>query len=136
MGHSNVRMSKPERPGVMRASIILAWHLGQGGRWMVMMRRLGSGGSAILSVTGSCRYGAVIQTSLRLALRSRWSIQLTFQKKLTNINESEQRRIQIRTTAIKYGHYRIQGAVLIRRLCLQIRTVSKGNSAGQIDMLA
>jgi hypothetical protein len=31
-GHSNVLMSKPAAPGVMRASIKVAWHLGQRGR--------------------------------------------------------------------------------------------------------
>lgn len=38
-------MSKPEGPGVMRASMVLVWHAGQGGRRMIMMLRLGSGGS-------------------------------------------------------------------------------------------
>jgi len=30
-GHSNVRMSKPEAPGVIRASIVIAVHFGHGG---------------------------------------------------------------------------------------------------------
>jgi hypothetical protein len=50
-----VRISKPARPEVIRASIVLVSHLGQGGRLMIMVARLGSGGSAILSVTGGCR---------------------------------------------------------------------------------
>jgi hypothetical protein len=55
-------MSKPEGPGVMRASMVLVWHAGQGGRKMIMMLRLGSGGSVTeLSVTGRCRSGAVIK---------------------------------------------------------------------------
>lgn len=61
-GHSNVRMSKPDGPGVIRASIVIVWHLGQGGRRMIMMHALGTGGSATLSQSpGSCREGTVME---------------------------------------------------------------------------
>jgi hypothetical protein len=43
----------PSRPGVIRASIVIALHFGHGGLYNVlMMQSLASGGSAILSVTG------------------------------------------------------------------------------------
>jgi len=60
-------MSKPELPGVIRASVVDAWHLGQRGCGMVMMLRLGSGGSATLSVTDKCRYGAVMGPAWNLS---------------------------------------------------------------------
>jgi len=44
-GHSNVRMSKPELPGVMRANIIVVLHLGQGGRGILMMLALDQAGA-------------------------------------------------------------------------------------------
>ena len=51
-----MRMSKPERAGVIRASIVIALHFGHGGLQNVtMMLRVGSGGSAILSVADRCR---------------------------------------------------------------------------------
>ena len=60
-------------PGVMRASIVLVWHSGQGGRRMIMMLRLGSGGNAKLSVSaivaGDRLLGAGLRTvNLRAAL--------------------------------------------------------------------
>jgi hypothetical protein len=39
-------MSKPDGPGVIRTSVVAAWHFGHGGLCTVtMMVRLGSGGS-------------------------------------------------------------------------------------------
>jgi hypothetical protein len=38
-GYSNVRMSKPAGPAVMRANMVLAWRAGQRGRRMIMMLR-------------------------------------------------------------------------------------------------
>jgi len=38
-------MSKPQGPGVMRASIILVWHAGQSGRWMIIMLALDQAGA-------------------------------------------------------------------------------------------
>jgi len=47
----------------MRASMVLVWHAGQIGRRMIMILALGSGGSVTeLSVTGRCRYGAVMES--------------------------------------------------------------------------
>ena len=46
-------MSKPEKPGVIRASIVIALYFGHGGlENVLMMQSPTSGGSAILSVTG------------------------------------------------------------------------------------
>ncbi|KRR04263.1 hypothetical protein CP49_23880 [Bradyrhizobium valentinum] len=73
-------MSKPKRPDVIRANLVLVWHAGQSGRMMIMMLRLGSGGSVTeLSVTG--RYqGGGDGISIELLLCRRWSILLTFEK--------------------------------------------------------
>src|SRR5450631_3215270 len=38
-------MSKPDGLGVMRASIVVIWHTGQGGRWVNMMLRLDQAGA-------------------------------------------------------------------------------------------
>ena len=47
---------KPDGPGMIRASIVFVWHLGESGRWMNMMLRLGLGGSVTeLSVTDGRR---------------------------------------------------------------------------------
>jgi hypothetical protein len=61
-------MSKPEVPGVTRASIVVVWHLGQSGRGMVMMLRLESGGSNTLSVTDGYQYRAVMEPICNNAL--------------------------------------------------------------------
>jgi len=62
-------MSKPDGPGVIRASIVFVWQLGQSGRWMNMMLRLRSGGSVTeLSVTDGCRKGAVMSQYVHLIL--------------------------------------------------------------------
>jgi hypothetical protein len=46
---------------VMRASMDLVWHAGQSGRRVIMVPRLGLGGSVTgLSVTGDTDKGAVI----------------------------------------------------------------------------
>ena len=50
------------------ANMVLVWHAGQRGCRMIMMLRLGSGGSTTLSVTGGCRDGTVIEQACRNAL--------------------------------------------------------------------
>jgi hypothetical protein len=51
------------------------WWIGMDG-WHDV--RLGSGGSATLSVTGKSLYGAVMKNSMLFRLRSRWSILVSF----------------------------------------------------------
>ncbi len=50
-------MSKPEGPGVMRANMVLVWHAGQSGRWMIMMLSLVSRESSQRSVAGAYEGG-------------------------------------------------------------------------------
>jgi hypothetical protein len=45
VGHSNVRISKPEGPDVMRANMVLVWQAGQGGRRIIMMLALDQAGA-------------------------------------------------------------------------------------------
>jgi hypothetical protein len=56
--------------------------LAHGARWSLDKHDASprSGGSAILSVTGSCQEGGGDATSMRPEFRSRWSIMLMFQK--------------------------------------------------------
>ena len=41
----NVRISKPDGPGVISASMVLVWHAGQGGRRIIMMLALDQAGA-------------------------------------------------------------------------------------------
>jgi hypothetical protein len=45
----------------MRASMVLVLHAGQSGRWMIMSFALDQAGVLMLSVTGRCSDGAVMQ---------------------------------------------------------------------------
>jgi hypothetical protein len=61
-------MSKPEGPDVILANIVVVLHFGHGGREIGnMMLRLGLGGSAILSVAGSCHQGPAMAPAWRNA---------------------------------------------------------------------
>jgi hypothetical protein len=80
-------MSKPGADGSMQDSLIGLWHLEQA-RTPISARligmdgwhdaRLGSGGSATLSVTGKGLYGTVMETVCSSGFRSRWSILVSF----------------------------------------------------------
>jgi hypothetical protein len=64
------------RPGVIRASIIVALHFGHGGLSnMLMMQSPTSGGSAILSVTARYRYGPVMGIAFHATTSAYWSKQ-------------------------------------------------------------
>ena len=52
---------------------------GKSEAWYIILR-LGSGGSATLSVTGRCPIRGGDVTTMFLQVRSRWSVLLTFQK--------------------------------------------------------
>src|ERR1700730_13436118 len=64
-------------PGVMRASIVLVRHFGQGGPLNCHEACLGSGGSTTVSVIGRCRLRGGDGTIVELKFRSRRSILLT-----------------------------------------------------------
>ena len=71
-GHSNVRMPKPEGPGVVRASMVLVWHAGQSGRRMIMMLDLDEAGALPNSQSPMVAYGgAVMEPSCASELGAR-----------------------------------------------------------------
>jgi hypothetical protein len=81
-------MSKPEGPGVMRASIVVIWHTGQGGRWINMMLRLDRAGARHSQSPIVAKKGAVMEPACAPSAARRWSI-LLIHKNFTNANGEE-----------------------------------------------
>jgi hypothetical protein len=58
-GHSKVRIWKPKRPDVTRASIVADWQIGHSGpKWKDMVARLDQAGAQHSQSPGRCRYKA------------------------------------------------------------------------------
>jgi hypothetical protein len=78
-----VRMSKPARPEVICASIVLVSHLGQGGRLMIMVLALDEAGALPNSQSPMGAIGGTVMGPTCASwFQSQWSIPLTIQKKL------------------------------------------------------
>lgn len=74
----------PQRPGVIRASIVVVLQIGHSGRtWNDMMLALDQAGAQHSQSPGGCRYKAGDEDSLLQRAGEQCSKLLTFTKKLT-----------------------------------------------------
>jgi hypothetical protein len=78
-GHPNVRISKPDGPGVISASMVIVWHAGQGGRRIIMMLALDQAGALQNSQSPVDAERVGDQATMDPPKFERCSILLTFQ---------------------------------------------------------